>query len=95
MKINSCKPCGHQILLELLTDQEMYNTKIIVNEQVRNKKEFHAIVLSIGPCVKDEHGFKVGDRVLLSGAGVPVPNYDNSDREKILMEPHCIKAVLQ
>lgn len=92
MKINKCTPCGHQVLLELLTDQEMYNTKLIVNEQ-KNKKEFHAIVLALGPSTTD-HGFKVGDRVLLSGPGVPVPNYDDSEREKILMEPHCIKAVL-
>ena len=93
MKIKNCVPCGYQVLLELLTDQEVYNTKIIVNDQ-KNKKEYHAIVLAIGPGVKDEHGFKVGDRVLLSGPGVPVPNFDDSEREKILMEPHCIKAVL-
>jgi co-chaperonin GroES (HSP10) len=93
MKISDCKPCGHQVLLELLTTQEMLGTKLIVNEQ-KNIREFQAIVLAMGPSIKDEHGFKVGDRVLLSGSGVPVPNYDNNDRDKILMEPHCIKAVL-
>lgn len=95
MKIKKCKPCGYQVLLELLTPQEMLDTKIIINEQKQAIREFQAIVLDIGPSMKDEYGFKVGDRVLLSGSGVPVPNYDNSERDKILMDPICIKAVLE
>jgi len=94
MKIKKCKPCGHQILLELLTPQEMLGTKLIINEQKQNIREFQAIVLDIGPNIKEEYGFKIGDRVLLSGPGVPVPNYDDSERDKILMDPICIKAVL-
>lgn len=94
MKIKHCKPCGYQVLLELLTPQEMLDTKLIINEQKQNIREFQAIVLDIGPNIKEEYGFKVGDRVILSGSGVPVPNYDGSERDKILMDPTCIKAVL-
>lgn len=92
--VTKCIPCGNQILLELLTSQEMLNTKIIVNE-TKNIKEFQALVLEIGPLVSENYGIKKGDRVLLSGNGVPVPNYDNSERDKILMEPQCIKAILR
>lgn len=91
--IKKCSPCGNQVLLELLTAQEMLNTKLIVNE-TKTIKEFQAIILGIGPLVGENYGFKEGDRVLLSGNGVPVPNYDGNERDKILMEPHCIKAVL-
>lgn len=91
--VTKCTPCGSQILLELLTAQEMLGTKIIVNE-TKTMKEFQAVILGIGPLVSDTYGFKAGDRVLISGNGTPVPNYDNSGRDKILMEPHCIKAVL-
>ena len=91
--VTKCVPCGNQILLELLTAQEMMNTKIIVNE-TKNIKEFQAVILGIGPLVSENYGFKAGDRVLLSGNGVPVPNYDDSERDKILMEPQCIKAIL-
>jgi hypothetical protein len=40
------------------------------------------------------YGFNVGDRVVISGNATPVPDYDSSDREKVLVEPFAIKAVL-
>lgn len=92
--VSAVKPTGNQILLELLTAQEVLNTKIIVNES-KAYKEFQAIILAEGPLAKGEqYGFKVGDRVILSGNGVPVPNFDNTGRDRILMEPNCVKAVL-
>jgi hypothetical protein len=72
----------------------MLGTKIIVNEASKTMRDFQAIVLATGPLLKEDYGFKVGDRVLLSGNGTPVPNFDNCERERILMEPYCIKAVL-
>ena len=92
--ISSVKPAGNQVLLELLTAQEVLGTKIIVNES-KAYKEFQAIVLAEGPLAKaEQYGFKVGDRVILSGNGVPVPNLDNTGRDRVLMEPNCVKAVL-
>ena len=50
---------------------------------------------AVGPNVKlDDWGFRVGDRVLISGSGVMVPNYAKSHRESFFMEPHSIKGVL-
>lgn len=92
--VKCCKPCGSQVLLELLTVQEMMGTELIMT----NKKpvgEYQAIVLAVGPSVQIENwGFKVGDRVLLSGNGVPAPDFNSSGRDKILMDPFSIKGVL-
>lgn len=92
-KVKAVKPCGSQVLIELLTVQEMLNTDLIV-ETAKATPEFQGIILAVGPMYQDVFGFKVGDRVQLSGAGVPVPNFDDGYRQKILMEPNSIKAVL-
>ena len=92
--VRSVTPLGTQVLIELLTAQEMLGTKVIINEMVQHK-EFHGIVVAVGSLIDlSKQGFKIGDRVLLSGNGTPVPNFDNSNRDKILMEPFCIKATL-
>lgn len=92
--VTVCKPCGSQVLLEMLTVQEMMGTELIMT----NKKpvgEYQAVVLAVGPSVKnDDWGFKVGDRVLLSGNGVPVPDFNNSGKDKVLMDPFSIRGVL-
>jgi hypothetical protein len=92
--VTGCKPCSGQILLELLTVQEMMGTKLFLKNSEAHA-EYQAYVLAMGPAVDARlYGFQVGDRVLLSGTGTPVPNYDNSERERILMDPYCVKAVL-
>ena len=92
--VTGCKPCGSQVLLELLTVQEMMGTSLYLKNS-KQHTEYQAVVKALGPNLDPAvYGFKVGDRVLLSGTGVPVPNFDNNDREKILMEPYCIKGVL-
>lgn len=93
-EIKGCRPVGSQVLVELLTAQEMMNTNLILKDN-RQKAEFQGFVLACGPTLTPESwGFNVGDRVLVSGGGVPVPNYDNSERERVLMEPHSVKGVL-
>ena len=96
-KVVDCKPCGNQVLIELLTTQEMANTKLILNNT--NKKlgaEYQAIVLAVGPQVNFESfGFKIGNRVVISGNAVPAPEYGpETEREKVLVDPTTIKAVL-
>jgi co-chaperonin GroES (HSP10) len=92
--MKAVKPAGNQVLLELLTAQEVFGTKIIVKNST-TYKEFQAIVIDEGPLAKcDQYGFKIGDRVILSGNGVPVPNLDNTGRDRVLMEPNCVKAIL-
>jgi co-chaperonin GroES (HSP10) len=92
--VTKCTPIGNQILLELLTAQEMLGTKLILSNESKTMKEFQAVILALGSLVSENYGLKVGDRVLLSGNGVPVPNYDSSERDKVLMEPQSIKALL-
>ena len=51
-KVTGCKPCGSQVLIELLTSQEILQTKLYVN----NKKlasEYQAVVLAVGPSLKE------------------------------------------
>jgi hypothetical protein len=93
--VTGVRPCGAQVLLELLTVQEMMGTKLILKNNTQAHAEYQAYVIAAGPTIDlSIYGFKVGDRVLLSGNGTPVPNYDNTERERILMDPFAIKAVL-
>jgi hypothetical protein len=48
----------------------------------------------VGPTYDESWGFKVGDRVLISGAGVLSPNVNGTHRDTFLMEPMAIRAVL-
>jgi co-chaperonin GroES (HSP10) len=96
-KVTGCKPCGNQVLIELLTTQEMANTKLILNNtNKRAGAEYQAIILGIGPQVDNKsYGFAVGDRVVISGNAVPAPEYGaESERDKVLVDPVTIKAVL-
>ncbi len=93
-RIVGIQPTGSQVLVELLTQQEIYNTKMSLPNK-RAMDEFQGFVRGVGPALKlEDWGFKIGDRVVISGGGVPVPNYDKIERERVLMEPHSIKGVL-
>jgi len=93
--LSGVSPCGSQILIEFLTAQELMNTSIIVSEKTEAKVPLQGYIRSVGPGVKlEDWGFKVGDRVLISGSGVMAPKYDNTPRDRFFMEPHAIKAVL-
>lgn len=94
-KVTGVRPVASQVLLELLTQQEMMNTKFFVGNKRPSDGAYQAYVLAVGPSLKQEDwGFKVGDRVIISGGGVPVPVYGETERERVLMEPTSIKAVL-
>lgn len=91
------RPLGSSILVELLTDQELSSSAILVQGNATGGPP-QAYVLDVGnglkkdgECVAD---FKVGDRVVLNGSGTFVPKYDNSERIRLLVEPHNIKAVI-
>jgi co-chaperonin GroES (HSP10) len=93
--ITEVKPAGFNVLVEMLTTQELMNTKFEIAGNSNTGEPPQAYVLAIGPSVKvDDYGIKVGDRVLLQGHYVPVPSYGNSTRERGLVQPHDIKAIL-
>ena len=95
-KVKGVRPCGSQVLVELLTQQEMMGTNISISDKVDLKIPRQGYVRSVGPGFKSEDfGFKVGDRVLISGGGVLAPDYDGCHRERFFMEPHAIKSVLE
>lgn len=94
-EVTGVKPCGSQVLIEMLTAQELANTNITISEKTDLKVPLQGYVRSTGPGFKpDEWGFKVGDRVLISGGGVIAPNYDDCHRDRFFMEPHAVKSVL-
>lgn len=88
------KPTLSQILVERLNAAEVMGTILTVNDN-SDYGAPQGYVLALGPSVKaDECGIHVGDRVLITGTYVPVPNFDGSARERGLLELHNIKAVL-
>lgn len=94
-KIKDVKPCGSQILVEILTPQEMMGTDLTVTEKIDLKVPLQGYVRATGPAFKgDDWGYKVGDRVLISGSGVMAPAYDGCHRDRFFMEPHSVKSVL-
>jgi hypothetical protein len=89
------KPVGSQVLIEILTVQELANTIISIDQKTDLKVPLQGYVKAVGPNFKSaEWGFDVGNRVLISGSGVQAPNYDNCHRDRFFMEPHAVKSVL-
>jgi co-chaperonin GroES (HSP10) len=93
-KLTGCTPCGSQVLIEVLTAQELMNTVLTVTGTTDTKTTLQAYVRAVGPGTGEHWGFKVGDRVLFSGFGVMAPNIDNNPRDCFLVEPQAIKGVL-
>lgn len=92
--IKSVQPCGSQVLVEVLTSQELMNTVLKLSDGTDPKVPLQGYVRSVGPSHSEAWGFKVGDRVLISGSGVLAPNTTGTHRDTFLMEPNAIKAVL-
>jgi len=94
-KLSECVPCGAQVLVEILTPQEMMGTDLTVSDKLDLKVPLQGYVRAAGPSFNSESwGFCIGNRVLISGGGVMAPNYDGCHRDRFFMEPHAIKAVL-
>lgn len=97
MKVVDCEPLGSGVLVELLTDQEVLGTTIIVADS-KKKIGPQGYILKLGPWVNTEreYQFKVGDRVLISGSGTPVPDFrTDKGRDLVILEPHAIKGILR
>lgn len=94
-KVVGAQPTGSQVLVEILHPQELMGTSLHIGDKTDVKVPLQGYVRGVGPAVKlDDWGFGVGDRVLISGSGVMVPNYDDTHRDRFFMEPHAIKGVL-
>jgi co-chaperonin GroES (HSP10) len=86
------EPVGNQVLIERFFESELVKSNLALAGS--NKPSNQAVVLAIGPLVNKDLNIKVGNRVLLQGTFVPVPNDDPEAREKNLVLPDMIKAVL-
>lgn len=94
-KVAGVRLTGVQVLVEMLTEQEMLGTSLTVSNKPDLKVPRQGYVKSVGNLFKStEWGFDIGDRVLISGSGVMAPNYDDCHRERFIMDPHAIKSVL-
>jgi hypothetical protein len=94
-KVAGVKPTGSQVLVEILTPNELMGTSLAITDKVDLKVPLQGYVKAVGPSFKAESwGYDVGDRVLISGTGVMAPNYDSSHRDRFFMEPTSIKSVL-
>ena len=93
-KVKSVEPAGGLVLVELLSDNEMLGTKLELVGAVQTKECPQAYVLKFGPFFPKDTGIEKGDRVLIQGSYIPVPNFDGG-REKAIMEYHAIKAILR
>ena len=95
--LKDVQPCGSQVLVELLTPQEVLGTKLIVEDSATITGAPQGYVVKLGPKVSEDWGFKTGDRVTLHGNFTPLPesiDRRNSHRPWILIEPNQIKALL-
>lgn len=97
-QVSGIRPCGTQVLVELLTAQEALGTILKIDSAASVNGAPQGYIVDVGPKVADDLGFKAGDRVTLHGNYTPVPegqkfNRKNSHRPWILVEPHQIKAV--
>jgi co-chaperonin GroES (HSP10) len=86
------EPFGNQVLVERLNEDELLGSSVIISNKTTPSNQGY--VLAIGPLVVKDYGLKVGQRVLLQGSFVPVPNFTKSEREQNLVYPDMIKAVL-
>jgi hypothetical protein len=94
-KITGYKPVASQILIEILTAQEVSGTKIYVEKDVKLGAP-QAYIRGFGPSFKPEDwGYNMGDRVVLTGNFTPLPKIDDNDPHQWgVIEPTSIKAVL-
>lgn len=94
-KVIGAKAVTSKIIVEHISAKELLNTKLIVQDDIESEGPPQAIILDMGPGLDPANvGFKVGDRVVLSGKYVPLPEIDGAKRFRGVVEMHDIKAVL-
>jgi hypothetical protein len=95
--ISGVHPIGSQVLVELLTPQEIMGTSLHINSESKTLNGApQAYVLEVGPAVDPNWGIRTGQRVVLQGTFVPLPEAASlgSHRPKATVDPHTIKAIL-
>lgn len=94
-KITLIKPMGSSVMVEMLNPDETLGTTLYVKEDSKTGEPPQGYVLALGPGLKDDCGVKPGDRVLLQGSYIPIPDYDRHSRKRGIVELHNIKALIE
>ncbi len=93
--IKNVRPVGTQILVELLTPNEIMGTNLALAGGGGVSGAPQAYVLDIGPKVDPGWGIVIGDRVVLSGQFTPLPEAAAKNGRALgVVEPQMIKAIL-
>jgi hypothetical protein len=97
--IKDVKPVGTQILIELLTPNELLNTSLHLGSDDGKAVSIdgapQAYVLKVGPKVDPAWGISEGDRVVVSGSHTPLPEAASKNGRMVgCVEPHAVKAIL-
>jgi co-chaperonin GroES (HSP10) len=93
--ITSVRPYGSTVLVDLLNPDEILGTTLYIKDDTKAGAP-QGYVLAFGPKLDmKDMGLKVGDRVLLQGTFVPVPDFGDAKRQKGIVELHNIKAVFE
>lgn len=96
--VKAIHPAGSSILVELLSPEDILGTKLVMREDAKVGNQ-QAYIVEFGPTVKqDEVKLKVGDRVLIQGKAMELPEtkkFSSSKKKLCLVEIHNIKAVFE
>lgn len=97
-KVKSVSPFGSKILVEVLRDDEIMGTSLIVGAGSGSGATDgapQAIIIKLGPTVAEESGLKEGQRVYWSGKGTLVQDpTTNPGRSRALLEISNILAII-
>ena len=95
-KIVGVKPAGCQVYIEFLTAQELANTNITITEKTDIKNyPMQGYIIDVGPTFrKEDWGYGIGDRVMISGSVTIAPKIGDNHRDRFIMEPAYVKCVL-
>lgn len=94
-KVIGAKAVTSKIIVEHIPAKETFDTKLIISDNVEDSGPPQAFILDMGPGIEPATvGFKIGDRVIISGKYVPLPQVAGVTRPRGVVEIQDIKAVL-
>lgn len=93
-KINAVHPYGSKILVDVLRADEILGTKLAGVENSTLDGAPQAYIVELGPCVPEDAGLKVGQRIYWTGKGTSVVDPRQSDRVRALLEVSNVLAIL-
>lgn len=94
-KVKDVHPFGSTILIENLSAKEQMGTDLLIDESANIGQTPQAYILALGPKLDPGCGLKVGDRIVVQGSFVPMPNVSGNGRVRGTIELHNVKAVIE